>query len=396
MTTTQRGAGYETKFMVAGTRYVGTFKTREEGEAWELEGRAALKLGKPVPDPDEHGSRNAHKIQTIQDLVEHVNKVRWSGHKAGFSQKKNGDLFAAWVGPKLSPAEALTTTKIEEYMLFRQSEKANANGTINRHLSSLSVLAKSARALGLGVGTIAFPWQKEGRGRLRFYAPEEETQILGTLVQWGYTEWADLFMFLVDTGARLEEAEAFGRKGPNNKRPAKLQWGDIRGTAISFEDTKTGTPRTVYATPRVVEVLKRMKARPDTPHGPFEWVSRRRLRRVWEELRAHHKWMGPDTVVHTFRHTCASRLVQSGVDLYRVMRWMGHKDITTTMRYAKLRPIDMEQLTGVLANYTEKKEWHLTSSSPPSSDGSTTATPHTGRPNASPYGTASSEPQRYS
>jgi len=330
-------------------------------------------------------------ITTIEALVEHVNRVRWASHKAGFTALKNGELFAAWIGPKLSPAEALTTANVERYMLFRQSEKVNAPGTINRHLSTLSVLAKSARALNLGVGAIAFPWQKEGRGRLRFYAPEEEAEILGTLIQWGHTDYADLLAFLVDTGARLEEAETTGRGGR-----AKLRWSDIRGNSITFEDTKTDHPRTVYATPRVMEVLKRMKARPDTPHGPFQWLSRRRLRRVWDELRAHIKWMGPDTVVHTFRHTCASRLVQSGVDLYRVMKWMGHRDISTTMRYAKLRPVDMEALTTVLSNFKEPGQWPLTSSSPPSCDGGTTATPHTGRPSASPFGTGYSGPPPFS
>ena len=36
------------------------------------------------------------------------------------------------------------------------------------------------------------------------------------------------------------------------------------------------------------------------------------------------------------RHTTASRLVQRGVDIYVVKEIMGHKDIKTTMQYAKL------------------------------------------------------------
>lgn len=348
MATYPRGAGYETKFMVSGVRYVGTFKTREEGEAWELAGRSALKLGKSVPEPDEHGSSKAHKIQTISDLVEHVYKVRWASLKAPEQPKKNADLFAAWVGPRATVSEALTTAKIEEYMFFRQSAKRNVGATINRHLSTLSVVVKAARALKLISDDVVLPWQKEGSHRTRFYTPEEETEIVGKLVQWELQHYADLLVFLVDTGARLEEAETYGRKAKDGRRPPKLQWGDIRGNAVTFEDTKTGLTRTVYATPRVMEVLKRMKARPDTPHGPFEWLSRRRLRKVWDDLRDDTPWMGPDTVIHTFRHTCASRLVQRGVDIYRVMKWMGHKDITTTQRYAKLRPTDMEELARVL------------------------------------------------
>ena len=40
--------------------------------------------------------------------------------------------------------------------------------------------------------------------------------------------------------------------------------------------------------------------------------------------------------VPTLRHTFASRLVQSGVDLYRVGTLLGHTTLATTARYAHL------------------------------------------------------------
>ena len=39
---------------------------------------------------------------------------------------------------------------------------------------------------------------------------------------------------------------------------------------------------------------------------------------------------------HTLRHTAASRRVMAGVDLYTVKELLGHRDITTTMRYSHL------------------------------------------------------------
>jgi integrase len=42
--------------------------------------------------------------------------------------------------------------------------------------------------------------------------------------------------------------------------------------------------------------------------------------------------------LHDLRHTAASWLVQSGVPLYDVMRFLGHESITTTMRYSHLEP----------------------------------------------------------
>lgn len=37
---------------------------------------------------------------------------------------------------------------------------------------------------------------------------------------------------------------------------------------------------------------------------------------------------------HDLRHTFATRLSQAGVDLYKVAKLLGHKDIRVTQRYA--------------------------------------------------------------
>jgi integrase len=61
--------------------------------------------------------------------------------------------------------------------------------------------------------------------------------------------------------------------------------------------------------------------------------------RQWDRLRSHLNLdHDKQFVVHALRHTCASRLIQRGVPLAVVQKWMGHKAIQTTLRYAHLAP----------------------------------------------------------
>ena len=41
---------------------------------------------------------------------------------------------------------------------------------------------------------------------------------------------------------------------------------------------------------------------------------------------------------HDLRHTCVTRMVQAGVDLYKVQRLLGHKSPIMTQRYAHHYP----------------------------------------------------------
>ena len=43
-------------------------------------------------------------------------------------------------------------------------------------------------------------------------------------------------------------------------------------------------------------------------------------------------------VIHTLRHTFASHLAINGTPIYTIQKFMNHKDIKMTLRYAKLAP----------------------------------------------------------
>ncbi|MER8582654.1 tyrosine-type recombinase/integrase [Mesorhizobium sp. M1423] len=319
MAVTKRGSGYQAEFVVGGKRFRQQFDSEAAAEKWEFETRAALKAGKVLPEGPSK-STGGKDVGTLGEVLRSATKFRWTNHDGCVGQVRNATTFVKWAGEKTSPAEALTTGNVLEFVEHLMDERKVANQTINRYLSAISVLAKQA-----GVAKPDLPWQKGKKGRLRFFTEEEVALVIQTLTLWGKDRIRDLFIFLVDTGARpYSEATAF-------------RWLDLRGNVVTFELTKNDLPRSIPLTKRALEAVERQ--RPYTGHlsGPFSDIGKWEVIEVWRNIREHIPGLS-DTVVYTTRHTCCSWQIIRGIDIRRVQIWMGHKSIQTTLNYAHLAP----------------------------------------------------------
>jgi integrase len=93
---------------------------------------------------------------------------------------------------------------------------------------------------------------------------------------------------------------------------------------FSLGTTKNGRPRIVPIHPKIAVLARRMKFT----------IADHKLKDEWDKarLKAGH----PDVRFHDLRHSAASEMVNSGVDLYTVGRVLGHTSMTSTRRYAHL------------------------------------------------------------
>lgn len=136
-----------------------------------------------------------------------------------------------------------------------------------------------------------------------------------------------------------------------------LEWRRVDWSAdlLYLEEmhSKNGKPASVPLNADARQaLLNRAKFRaqhcPDSP-----WVfchkNGKRIQQIQRSFRASCERAGiADFHIHDLRHTCASWLVQSGVDLLVVMQILRHSDIRMTQRYAHLAPRNVSQAVRLL------------------------------------------------
>jgi len=213
-------------------------------------------------------------------------------------------------------------------------KRGNSNATINRKMAALSKLLRKAYKMGDIHSLPEFRRQKEKSGRIRFLERDEEDRLFAAIRDRDENAYR-LAVFLVDTGCRL--GEAIG-----------LIWNDIQETRVSFWITKSGRSRTIPLTARARQVLMPPGDGP-RGKGPFAMLTQPQFRAIWNEAKV-EVGLGSDeqVVPHILRHTCASRLVQGGIDIRRVQMWLGHQTLAMTMRYAHLATHDLDGCVTVL------------------------------------------------
>lgn len=230
------------------------------------------------------------------------------------------------------PSFSVFSQEMLDELIGKLRKRGNSNATINRKMAALSKLLRKANKMGDVHSLPEFKRQKESAGRIRFLDHDEESALFSQIRS--HSElYARFCIFLVDTGARLSEG-------------LDLRWGDLTDTRATFWVTKSGRSRSVPLTRRAALAITASDRRKP---GPFSDIDQQRFRTAWHQAK---EVVGlgddKDVVPHILRHTCASRLVQGGIDIRRVRMWLGHQTLSMTMRYAHLASHDLEMCIPVL------------------------------------------------
>lgn len=263
---------------------------------------------------------------TMSDLIRLTWNTSWRQCKDGQGLVRRAEIVLNDMQWSNKPVHLLTANDLHA-MMDHYRDKRLTDATINRKLASITKLLSVALEQDIIKQRPMVKQMRERNGRVRFLSKQEEVTLLQCALEHEYRGLHDLIVFLLDTGCRVSEALG-------------LHPCDVAETkqAVMFQDTKNGSTRTVPLTTRAADAL-------------FGWksLSQGMVNHQWNRIRSQMGLAGDTQMVpHILRHTCASRLVQNGVDLRVVKEWMGHKSITMTMRYAHLRLDDLMQARDVL------------------------------------------------
>ena len=331
---------WQADFRYQGKRYRRSFDDRTKAEAWEAAAKVRLGQGLPADEDQSPAKDGAWTLQTLFDAT----KARhWVGTANEVNSVRNGEEIIGILGADKDPND-IKATDVDE-AVKQLLKKGNSAATVNRKLAALSKMYSHGLVRGIIKVKPHLDRQKESEGRIRWYTPDEERRVIQVLRDWGEPDYAEYCTFLVDIGCRAGEG-------------SRILWRDIDDIYVRFHRTKNGKARAVPMTQRVREMLKRR--RPTEKYEPESRVwgdlDSKVVSRAWTSARKEAGITDEEACLHALRHTCASRLVQAGVQIMVVQQWLGHKTLAMTLRYAHLAPINLLEAVKILDGFSTAEQ----------------------------------------
>ena len=243
---------------------------------------------------------------------------------------------------------------IEGYVVARRASVGPA--TVNRELATLRRMLR-----------LAHEWKDINRvPKIRLLNGERIRDfVLSRQMEEAYLAacaqpLADIALLILEAGLRIGEA-------------LSLPWTDVvltplvgsRFGYIRIRDGKSRNARRII--PLTDKANEMLRKRQQTASGELVFANREGRRYLVTSINHLHQkaraivGLGKDFVIHSLRHTMLTRLGESGVDAFTIMRIAGHSSITVSQRYVHPSPEAVEraferlQLSGVSVEIEPKR-----------------------------------------
>nr|WP_321454341.1 site-specific integrase [uncultured Cohaesibacter sp.] len=308
-----------------GTRRRKGFETKAEAEDFERRALAGVDVEGNV---------------TLGLFIDEQFDALWGDTKAINTHIINARLIKRDLG-ETTPIIDINERRIDAW-ISQMKKDGKANGTINRKLAALSKILRRAERHKIIDKRPDIESLPENGGRELVITKEQEKEARAYFEHTGMVLEGALFDFLLYTGCRISEA-------------LKLTRSSQQEDGILFADRKN---KKVKATNTIVPLVgpaedawKTALAFSKAPRPFGDNIEYTTFMRRWALMREHLEVPEEDIpcfIPHMLRHTCCTRLVSGGAPLPKVMKWMGHQSIRTTMRYAHLIPKDLDDISAIL------------------------------------------------
>ena len=249
----------------------------------------------------------------IADAIQHWLKTEVAHHKAARGTTGNAYALAEFVLGE--PLQNIVSVA-ERYKKVQRGLVTNS--TVNRRLAVLRRVANLAYK--------RWGWLSEPLGQKIELLPENPARER-------FLDRRELAVLLrgIPNRQMRKAALVAAFTGLRRGELARLRPVNVQGDLIYLKVTKNGSPRVVPVVHHVQFALRRL------PFGVHADTLTHAVQRSMPGFR-----------FHDLRHTAASFLIASGVDLYRVGAILGHSDQRTTKRYAHLAVADLRSAIATL------------------------------------------------
>jgi len=272
----------------------------------------------------------------------------WGKKKATRTHQSNVRILCSMLPADLLMAE-LTSQHVKDLERSMRDDHGYAEASIRKLLGSLSAACRFAEDEGVITVRPKFPSITVDNVQDRVVTWDEEAVMwecidarieAEPLRQW--RAFKRLIRVLLDTGCRLSEALHSGPSSIKRKPGKDRQGRRVEGVWLHLprQITKSGKARDIPLTSRLRELLPELTANAAGGRW-FPWpIGSSGPLYLLQCIREDMKLRGFDfdnVKLHTFRHTCATRLAEGGMDLLALRDWLGHSDIKITAgRYLHL------------------------------------------------------------